>query len=640
MLALGLSGRAGVPRRGRTRREASRSLFALLVLAGAVGASVNSASGRAVMHWFAPSERGLALGIRQTAIPLGGLIVALVLPAAGGERRLATLRSSSSPGSARARRGRRARRSSAVATATARARARVGRSARCATRRLWRLSVSERSLPLRAGRGHRVRRPLPPRRARALRRGRGARDRGRRRCSRSGSGSVRAAGRTSSARGSARCACSGSRRGGAGAHRSPRGRASVGARARSRSRGRPLDGLERALVHGGGRARRRSAERSGDRLSAVGALRPRVSRRSSSPPRVGTGRGRSRSGSLRCCPLSAGACCGPLRGLLGSAHARSRAARRAVRDRRRPRREPAASRPPAEDEAHRARGEAGSRRRGSRSRSTATATSSDMPGAEVADVWVGSHLDSVPQGGRFDGALGVVAAIEAVERVGAGSVVVFRGEEVGCVGSRARVAAGGALPRAFLELHVEQGPVLAERDAPVGVVTGIVGYARGELVLDGRAGHAGTTPMVGREDALVAAAARSNACVMRRSEIAGAVATVGKLDVEPGGANVIPSRVRLSLDVRAPDVETARRARRLDRFRPDLPRRACAVLRAHAPKALRDAVAARGLPLVELALGCRARRGNPCDRRCRRCDALRAQPQRRRQPLARRALVR
>ncbi len=91
-------------------------------------------------------------------------------------------------------------------------------------------------------------------------------------------------------------------------------------------------------------------------------------------------------------------------------------------------------------------------------------------------------------GGRFDGALGVVAAIEAVERVGAGSVVAFRGEEVGCIGSRALVARGGPLPRAFLELHVEQGPVLARADAPLGVVTGIVGYARGELVLRGERG--------------------------------------------------------------------------------------------------------------------------------------------------------
>ena len=121
------------------------------------------------------------------------------------------------------------------------------------------------------------------------------------------------------------------------------------------------------------------------------------------------------------------------------------------------------------------------------------------PGSDPSTrpVWTGSHLDSVPRGGRFDGALGVVAAIEAVERAGAGSVVAFRGEEVGCIGSRALVAGGGPLPRAFLELHVEQGPVLARADAPLGVVTGIVGYARAELVLEGSAGHAGTTPMDG-----------------------------------------------------------------------------------------------------------------------------------------------
>ena len=171
------------------------------------------------------------------------------------------------------------------------------------------------------------------------------------------------------------------------------------------------------------------------------------------------------------------------------------------------------------------------------------------------DVWVGSHVDTVPQGGRFDGALGVVAAIEAVERVGAGSVVVFRGEEVGCIGSRALVASGDPLPSVFLELHVEQGPVLADRDAPLGVVTGIVGYARGELVLEGRAGHAGTTPMVGRDDALVAAASEITRVRDAALEIEGAVATIGQVDVEPGGCNVIPSRVRLSLDVRAPDVE-------------------------------------------------------------------------------------
>jgi acetylornithine deacetylase/succinyl-diaminopimelate desuccinylase-like protein len=173
----------------------------------------------------------------------------------------------------------------------------------------------------------------------------------------------------------------------------------------------------------------------------------------------------------------------------------------------------------------------------------------------ASDVWVGSHLDTVPRGGRFDGALGVVAGIEAIERAGAGSVVSFRGEEVGCVGSRALVGRGGPFPRAFLELHVEQGPVLADLDAPLGVVTSIVGYARGELVFEGRPGHAGTTPMDGRDDALVAAAEAVLGIRDAARAIDGAVATVGELELEPGVSNVIPGRVRISVDARAPDAE-------------------------------------------------------------------------------------
>ena len=219
-----------------------------------------------------------------------------------------------------------------------------------------------------------------------------------------------------------------------------------------------------------------------------------------------------------------------------------------------------------------------------------------------ADVWVGSHLDSVPQGGRFDGSLGVVAAIEGVERVGAGSVVVFRGEEVGCVGSRALVAAGGPLPKAFLELHVEQGPVLAAADAPLGVVTGIVGYVRGDIVVDGRAGHAGTTPMPGRDDALVEAAAEILRVRDAALGIDGTVATIGQVDVEPGGANVIPSRVRLSMDARAPD------AKRLDAlvaaigFEPSY-RVEPARFTGSARQAFRDAIAAHKLPVAELPSG-------------------------------------
>ena len=219
-----------------------------------------------------------------------------------------------------------------------------------------------------------------------------------------------------------------------------------------------------------------------------------------------------------------------------------------------------------------------------------------------ADVWVGSHLDTVPRGGRFDGALGVVAAIEAVERVGAGAVAVFRGEEVGCIGSRALVASGDELPAAFLELHVEQGPVLATADAPVGVVTGIVGYARGELVLEGRAGHAGTTPMAGREDALVAAAPAILRVRDAALAIPGAVATIGQVDVEPGGANVIPSRVRLSLDVRAPDAERLDALVAAVGFEPGY-RVEPAQFEGVSRRAFSDAVEARGLPLVELPSG-------------------------------------
>jgi len=222
--------------------------------------------------------------------------------------------------------------------------------------------------------------------------------------------------------------------------------------------------------------------------------------------------------------------------------------------------------------------------------------------ARAADVWVGSHLDSVPRGGRFDGALGVVAAIEAVERVDAGSVVVFRGEEVGCIGSRALVASEDALPRAFLELHVEQGPRLADRGVPVGAVTGIVGYARGQLVVRGRAGHAGTTPMEGRADALVSAAGEVLRVRDAALGIEGAVATIGRVDVEPGGTNVIPAEVRMSLDVRAPD------RRRLDRlvgaigFEPDYLVEPAAFA-GRALDTVREEIAHRGLELVELPSG-------------------------------------
>jgi acetylornithine deacetylase/succinyl-diaminopimelate desuccinylase-like protein len=171
-----------------------------------------------------------------------------------------------------------------------------------------------------------------------------------------------------------------------------------------------------------------------------------------------------------------------------------------------------------------------------------------------AQVWTGSHLDTVPNGGRFDGALGVVAAIEAAERLDAPlGVVAFRDEERACSGSRAYVSVG-RLPRAFLELHVEQGPVLERAGEPLGIVTAVVGVARGEVVFEGRADHAGTTPMEARDDALPKAAVYI-LHVADSARAHGSVATIGRVEVEPGATNVVPARVTVSVDARAATTE-------------------------------------------------------------------------------------
>jgi acetylornithine deacetylase/succinyl-diaminopimelate desuccinylase-like protein len=164
-------------------------------------------------------------------------------------------------------------------------------------------------------------------------------------------------------------------------------------------------------------------------------------------------------------------------------------------------------------------------------------------------IWAGSHLDSVPNGGRFDGALGVVGAIAAAGLTDAPlTIVAFRNEERGCTGSRACVSAGG-MPDAYFELHVEQGPVLERAKEPIGIVTAIFGQVHGEVVFEGRAGHAGTTPMDARSDALVEAAG----FILRVRDAAapGTVATVGRVGVEPGVVNVVPARVSVSVDARA-----------------------------------------------------------------------------------------
>jgi acetylornithine deacetylase/succinyl-diaminopimelate desuccinylase-like protein len=168
-----------------------------------------------------------------------------------------------------------------------------------------------------------------------------------------------------------------------------------------------------------------------------------------------------------------------------------------------------------------------------------------------ARVWAGSHLDSVPTAGKFDGALGVVAAIEAASRLPDAplAVVAFRAEETGPMGSK-KIA---ETPDAYLELHIEQGPVLANLGEPLGVVTAIAGQARGLKVFEGRADHAGTTPMDARADALVEAARfvlHVRACAGE-----GTVATVGAIYAEPNTTNVVPEKVTVSVDARSADAE-------------------------------------------------------------------------------------
>lgn len=214
-------------------------------------------------------------------------------------------------------------------------------------------------------------------------------------------------------------------------------------------------------------------------------------------------------------------------------------------------------------------------------------------------VVTGSHLDTVPEGGAYDGALGVVAGLLAVESVlSAGralrrplAVVAFADEEgarfgVATFGSRLltgsldpadvldRTDAGGTTVREalasfgvdagglgadpdrvnrlswFVELHVEQGRGLDELGAAVGVATAIWPHGRWRLTVTGEANHAGTTRLVDRRDPMLVVAAAINSARAAAHEVGG-LATVGKVVVEPNGTNVIPSRADAWLDARA-----------------------------------------------------------------------------------------
>jgi allantoate deiminase len=234
------------------------------------------------------------------------------------------------------------------------------------------------------------------------------------------------------------------------------------------------------------------------------------------------------------------------------------------------------------------------------------------PGAvpDAPALLLGSHVDTVRDAGRYDGNLGVVAAIEAVaalhaagERLPFAVEVLAFGDEEGSrfpatlTGSRAvagvldpaaldaadadgitireallrfgcdpaaipRIARDPAAVLGYVEIHIEQGPVLEAEGLPVGVVTGISGASRFAIEVRGEAGHAGTVPMGLRRDAGAAAAEIALAVERLALGTEDLVATVGQLSVSPGAVNVIPSGARLAVDLRSPDDAVRGRATR------------------------------------------------------------------------------
>ena len=183
-----------------------------------------------------------------------------------------------------------------------------------------------------------------------------------------------------------------------------------------------------------------------------------------------------------------------------------------------------------------------------------------LPGDDLSlePIVTGSHIDTVVNGGKYDGALGIVAGIEAAKALQGKlrhslKVVAFHDEERTMDGSKAFAQKNDIA--AFLELHVEQGPELERNGKDIGVVTGIVGQRRVKFTVFGEANHGGTTPMDLRDDALYKASKAVTWIFERALEHPTVTATVGELEVSPNRFSVVPGRVDFTVQIR--DVNAA-----------------------------------------------------------------------------------
>jgi N-carbamoyl-L-amino-acid hydrolase len=223
-------------------------------------------------------------------------------------------------------------------------------------------------------------------------------------------------------------------------------------------------------------------------------------------------------------------------------------------------------------------------------------------------VMCGSHIDTVATGGRYDGNLGVLAGLEVLETLAAHDVVTRRpvavafftdeegarfapdmlgslvyagglgvedaydivsidgarlGDELARIGYLGSIPCPGLVPHAYVELHIEQGPVLERHGEVIGAVTGVQGISWQEVRFGGQFNHAGTTPMDYRRDAGFAAASTAVAARSIAGELGGhQVATVGKLDLRPDLVNVVAGQATLTVDLRNTDGDVLARAER------------------------------------------------------------------------------